>query len=108
MTPIWALLLAFFCPPLIYTNLIVFRSVPWLRAQSLTHSCSFLSALLLSHLVCLFPEKGHSFPSLEGMFWKMRVVVLPLRYLSMRFLYFLGHGSGGGQLPYLSALFVVN
>lgn len=28
-TPIWALVLAFFCPPLIYTNLITFRSVPW-------------------------------------------------------------------------------
>lgn len=79
-----------------------------LTPGSVLHSCSFLSALLLSHLVCLFPEKGHSFPSLEGMFWKVGVVVLPLRYLSMRFPYFLGHGSGGGQLPYLSALFVVN
>uniref|UniRef100_A0A8C9GT90 Transient receptor potential cation channel subfamily M member 4 n=1 Tax=Piliocolobus tephrosceles TaxID=591936 RepID=A0A8C9GT90_9PRIM len=28
-TPIWALILAFFCPPLIYTRLITFRSVPW-------------------------------------------------------------------------------
>ena len=27
-TPIWALVLTFFCPPLIYTNLITFRSVP--------------------------------------------------------------------------------
>lgn len=26
-TPIWALLLGFFCPPLIYTSLITFRSV---------------------------------------------------------------------------------
>lgn len=28
-TPIWALVLAFFFPPLIYTNLIAFRSVRW-------------------------------------------------------------------------------
>lgn len=30
-TPIWALVLAFFCPPLIYTDLITFRSVPGAR-----------------------------------------------------------------------------
>lgn len=77
-----------------------------LALGSVPHSCSFLSALFLGHLVCLFPENG-----MISFLWREcsgRWGVLPLRYLSMRFLYFLGHGSGGGQHSYLSALFVVN
>ena len=62
-TPIWALLLAFFCPPLIYTNLIVFRSVPWLQALSLSPAHFSLPSYLATWHVsslrrALFPFSG--------------------------------------------------
>lgn len=62
-TPIWALLLAFFCPPLIYTNLIIFRSVPSARAQSLAPAHFSLPSHLATSYVsslerALFPFSG--------------------------------------------------
>lgn len=57
-TPIWALVLAFFCPPLIYTNLITFRSVPWgqigRRGCSVSLPAHFWSPFSLSSAYPLF------------------------------------------------------
>lgn len=63
-TPIWALVLAFFCPPLIYTNLITFRSVPGFsgyKGAARGSSCSALSTFSprsASCLVSLCPSPG--------------------------------------------------
>lgn len=70
-TPIWALVLAFFCPPLIYTDLITFRSVPGVKlagggigggvGRSASPSCSVLAAFLRG-LSSALPNHVHSFP----------------------------------------------
>lgn len=61
-TPIWALVLAFFCPPLIYTRLITFRSVPW--GKSGGDGGGVLSFSFLLTLPPFLPSSAHCVPSL--------------------------------------------
>lgn len=73
-TPIWALVLAFFCPPLIYTNLITFRSVPWGyidRRGVLSSSYSLLATFLLGMSSISPFVHSLSLPQTEGMFWEV-------------------------------------
>lgn len=73
-TPIWALVLAFFCPPLIYTDLITFRSVPGARLAGggiglgRVVSFSFLlnSGHFLRGLSSASSNHVHSFPPPAG------------------------------------------
>lgn len=71
-TPIWALVLAFFCPPLIYTNLITFRSVPrpgWQEGVLWVSPCSRLAAF---QSVLRFPSVlSPSLANPGGMFWEV-------------------------------------
>lgn len=69
-TPIWALVLAFFCPLLIYTDLITFRSVPGVRLQGGGVGVGWGDQPLLpaqfwlpsTWSVQCFPNHVHSFP----------------------------------------------
>lgn len=74
-TPIWALVLAFFCPPLIYTNLITFRLVPWgyigRRGVLSFFSLLFTSGHLSTHSVQCFPLLLSFPPQTEGVFWEV-------------------------------------
>lgn len=50
-TEVWKLVLSFFLPPLIYTNLISFKSVPQTVFKSVSAKISFLSGTVVKLLI---------------------------------------------------------